>query len=114
MSEVKDFEQVYKVVIDFVKKDKYIFVIVIVDYIIGGFVIGVNGKKNWYVELIFFVKKMFEFMVKKISEGKLVKDVFVCYINLKFILEEIKSVEVVVQVDNSKGVYKVIIKIFNI
>ncbi|MCI4169112.1 alkaline phosphatase PhoA [Bacillus spizizenii] len=113
MSEVKDFEQAYKAAIDFAKKDKHTLVIATADHTTGGFAIGANGEKNWHAEPILSAKKTPEFMAKKISEGKPVKDVLSRYTNLKFTSEEIKSVEAAAQADKSKGAYKAIIKIFN-
>ncbi len=61
------------------------------DHTTGGFTIGANGEKNWHAEPILSAKKTPEFMAKKISEGKPVKDVLARYGNLKVTSEEIKK-----------------------
>lgn len=68
-------------VIDFVKKDKYILVVVMVDYLIGGYFIGVDGIYNWFSELIKVVKCIFDFMVEKIVDGVDVEKILKMYID---------------------------------
>lgn len=82
MSEMEDFEKVFKVVIEFVKKDKNMLVVVMVDYVIGGLFLGVNGEYNFKVELIKVVKCILDFMVNEIVKGVNVEEILKKYIDL--------------------------------
>lgn len=93
MSEMEDFEQAYKAVIDFAKKDKNTLVVLTSDHSTGGFTMGANGQYNWFPEPIQNAKRTPDFMAAEIAKGNNAKNVLNQYSGLNLTANELESVE---------------------
>ncbi|MGM7681096.1 alkaline phosphatase [Cytobacillus sp. Hm23] len=93
MSEMQDFENAFKEVIEFAKKDGDTLVVVTADHSTGGFSIGANGVYNFFVEPIKAFKKTPDYIANEIVEGLEVEKALSKYIDLELTEEEIQSVK---------------------
>lgn len=113
MSEMEDFEQAFKVALDFAKKDGETLVVLTADHSTGGFSLGANGIYNWFPEPIKAAKRTPDFMAEKIVNGANVRETLKKYIALDLTEEEIKSVEDAAQTKDLRTIDDAIEAIFN-
>ena len=98
MSEMEDFEQAFKVAIDYAKNDPHTLVIATADHSTGGLSLGANdedgnGIYNWDPSVIKAAKRTPAFMTEEIASGEDVEETLNMYIDLELTVEEIDSVQ---------------------
>ena len=113
MSEIEDFEQAFKVAIDFAKKDGHTLVVATADHSTGGYTIGAGGHYNWNSSVIKAVKRSPEYIATKIVEGADVKDTLTNYIDLPLTKKEIKSVVKAAKTHKKRNIDNAIEEIIN-
>ncbi|WP_306821540.1 MULTISPECIES: alkaline phosphatase [Bacillaceae] len=108
MSEMEDFEQAFKAVIEFAKKDKETLVVLTSDHSTGGYTMGANGEYNWFPEPVQSAKRTPDFMAAEIAAGKSVEETLNKYSGLELTSEELDTVVIAAEpIDGVKDVTKI-------
>ncbi|NDI36027.1 alkaline phosphatase [Chengkuizengella sediminis] len=102
MSEMIDFEEAFKEVIDFAKQDGETLVVVTADHSTGGFSIGADGVYNFFIDPIKAAKRTPDFMANEIINEADIEETLNEFIELELTLEEIQSVKDAAEVDEEE------------
>nr|WP_232278727.1 alkaline phosphatase [Paenibacillus sp. 481] len=113
MSEMEDFEQAFKSVLEFAEKDGETLVVLTADHSTGGFSLGTNGSYNFDVAPIKAAKRTPDFMAAKIAGGADVEQTLKAYIGLELKPEEIDAVKQAATTKKAAEIDNAIEKIFN-
>ncbi|GGJ93551.1 alkaline phosphatase 3 [Lentibacillus kapialis] len=113
MSEMEDFANAFKKVIEFAKKDKHTQVVLTADHSTGGFSVGRDGDYNFNPEVIEAAKRTPEFMAQEIIDGDDTEDVLEEYVQFRLTEKELSSIEEAAETDDFDTVYSAISDVFN-